>query len=102
MKIENLTVGQTVWSVMRYGMGNTTVRTTGIYRVVIKEIDLERGRVLASWNNNAPEWFYGSRIGAWKKNKPIMIEGAFGQHRLATREEIKQIKAGTFTGKYRG
>jgi hypothetical protein len=95
MKIESLTVGQTVWNVRRYGMGNTTLRSTAVYTVRIVEIDLERGRVKASWNGNTPEWFYGKSISTWKKNEPVMVETAFGARRLATREELKAIKERT-------
>jgi len=103
MKIENLKVGQTYWSVSRSAMGNTSVKTTGLHPVRITEIDVSDPPrwAMASWNHNSPRKFFLRTISKWREKKPILIHShGIGGSRLATREELKQIAAGTFTGKY--
>lgn len=68
--LERLTPGQIVWSVRGQQMGNTTARYKALYRIVIKEIDLEKRQVLASWNNNAPRWFPERHVSNWRVKKP--------------------------------
>ena len=46
MKIEQLQPGMTVYNVQRRPMGNTTLKTTGVFSVYIKEVDMAAGKVL--------------------------------------------------------
>jgi hypothetical protein len=92
MKIEKLLPGQVVYSVERRKMGNTTMKTTSVFKVRIVEIDPEKQWVLASWNGNTPSKFYRRTVGKWREKKPVMIIGNFGSQRLATREEIKAME----------
>ncbi len=68
--IENLTIGQVLYTVTRRKMGNTTIKENAVHAVVVKEIDLQKRRVLASWNSNTPRWFYGADVTKWKIKKP--------------------------------
>lgn len=89
MKIENLKPGQTVYDAHRHTMGNTTMRTMGVWDVRIISVDLEKGIVEYSWNGNEPRKYYGRTV-KWRANKPVLV-GTISK-RLATRAEIKAIK----------
>lgn len=69
-KISKLEPGQTVWSVESQRMGNTTARRKALYSLKIVEIDTGRNMVLASWNNNKPQWWNERTISKWKIKKP--------------------------------
>ncbi|WP_164907568.1 hypothetical protein [Escherichia coli] len=85
MKLSQLEVGMTVWSLSRTKMGNTTIKTVTLHSVVIKEV--HDNHVIASWNGNAPRRFGETAITGWKKEKPLLIRDRSGSARLATREE---------------
>ena len=85
MKISQLEVGMSVWSVSRVNMGNTTLKTVVVHPVLIVEV--HANHVIATWNGNAPRRFGESVVKGWKKEKPLLIREGFGQMRLATREE---------------
>ena len=67
MKISQLQPGQIVYNVIRRKMGNTTLRTTGVFSIRVVEVRTNQGKydtgvpisdyVLASWNGNRPEKF---------------------------------------------
>ena len=65
-----LKVGQTLYTVTRQGMGNTTLTRRAVHPVTVREIDAVKRRVFASWNYNPPEWFSERRVARWKVNKP--------------------------------
>lgn len=92
MKIEQLEPGMRVWNVMRRQMGNTTLRDTAVFSILVKEVDPDKRWALASWNGNTAERFYSRDISKWRKNKPVTIENGFGASRLANREELKLIR----------
>lgn len=91
MKIEKLQPGQVVYSVERRGFGNTTMKTTSVFKVQIIEIDPEKQWVLASWNSNPARKYHKRTFGKWRATKPLMITSGMGTQRLATREEIKAM-----------
>ena len=94
MKIEKLQPGQVVYSVERRKMGNTTLSTISVFNVCVKEIDPEKRWVLASWNGNPPQKFYLKSVSRWRATKPVLVSSFGGmRQRLATREEIKALKA---------
>lgn len=108
MKIEKLQVGQTVYMTMRRQMGNTMLKTTSVFPVRIVEINLVGSQahgdgypnVLASWNNNPARKYYQSEVSKWKEKKPVLVHSLVGSSRLATKEELKAIADGTFTGRH--
>ena len=69
-KISKMTVGQTLWSVFKTKMGNTTIRTTVCLPVHIEEIDPEQQWVVASVSNNPSRKYYQRQANAWKVNEP--------------------------------
>ena len=90
-KIEKLTPDQVLWSVESGRMGNTIMTTKRLYAVHVVEVDLEKRRVLASWNHNPPRWMYN--VSRLRTKKPVMVRGIMGQERLATRAELAAMKA---------
>lgn len=62
--------GMTVWSVGTQRMGNTTMSRKACWPVYIREVDLERGCVVASWNGNAPRTFYAHNVKQWRWTRP--------------------------------
>lgn len=68
--ISRLKPGQKLFTVTRRKMGNTTITETAVHDVVVKEIDIDRDRVFASWNSNAPKWFYLGDIKKWLLSEP--------------------------------
>ena len=91
MKIKKLQPGQVVYSVERHGLGNTTLKTSCVYKIKILEIDPDNQWVLASWNGNSPSKFYENAVGKWRENQPVMIAGMSGSRRPATRKEIEAM-----------
>lgn len=69
-KLDKLTVGQAVWQITRQKMGNTAVRINSLYSIKVLEIDLEKRRVLRSWNGNKAEWVGEKEVSSWKLVKP--------------------------------
>src|SRR5687768_5238589 len=91
MKLEHCKPDMTVWEVTSQMMGNTTMRTLALYSLRIKEVDLEKRRVFASWNGNEPRWYY--KITGWKKEKPYLVttNSGYGKRR-PTREELAEYR----------
>ena len=93
MKFEKLQPGMVVYDVHRHKMGNTTISTVGVWRVRIVSVDHERQRVTASWNGNPARTFYPRDVAKWREKEPLLVRGALGVARLATREEQKAARA---------
>ena len=91
MKIADLKPGMRVWNTMRYKMGNTTISTLGAYQIHVYSVFDDH--VMASWNGNQIQKYYAHQVAKWKKAEPIMVRECLGSHRLANREEKKQILA---------
>lgn len=68
--LHNLKPGQRVYMTMRRRRGNTLMTETAIFDVLIKEVDLERRRVFASWNYNPPRWWPERTAVRWKLKRP--------------------------------
>lgn len=93
MKFEKLKPDQVVYEVGRHKMGNTTITTVGVWRVLIISVDTETRSCMASWNTNQPRRCYEHTIKKWRENEPLLIRSRMGYARLATREEIAAHKA---------
>jgi hypothetical protein len=76
--------GMTVYDCHSYHAGNTTMRTYGIWNVRI--ISVTEKFVLASWNGNQPQKYYGYKF-SWYLQKPFLVRNAMGFYRKATKEE---------------
>lgn len=68
--LNKIKVGQTLFSVTREQAGNTTMRRTAVRPINVREIDLDKRKVFASWNYNPPQWFFERSWRRWKVNKP--------------------------------
>lgn len=90
MKIEDLKPGMTVYDVGTYGMGNTVLRSVGVWPVRIIEVDMATRSVLASWNMNEPKR-YKREIRRWRLKEPVLITNCMGQSRLATRAAVERL-----------
>ena len=94
MKFEKLKPGMVVYDVHSVKMGNTNMRTVGVWLVKIVSIDTETRMVTASWNGNRAEKFSSRTAEKWREKEPLLIETGFcGRTRLATREEIKAARS---------
>ena len=71
IQLTALKPGDVVYDAHREKMGNTTTTRLSVWRVLIKEVDIEGRRVLASWNGNPPKFFY-ARGGEflWRRTDP--------------------------------
>lgn len=98
MKFEKLQPGMTVYDVGRTTMGNTTIKTVSVWGVLILSVNAEKRTVEASWNGNPGRTFYEGSWSKWRANRPMLIRGLSGRHRLATREEIAAAKAAAQLG----
>ena len=84
--INKIKAGDVLWHTRKRRMGNTTIRTVDLFKVVVIEVDAEKKRALISWNGNHGYWT--SNIKNLRVNKPQMITyGLLGQQRLALRGE---------------
>lgn len=70
MKFSSLKEGMTVYSVTRQKMGNTTISRDACHAICIISIDAERQSVVASWNGNRPQTFYGNSVKRWRLSRP--------------------------------
>ena len=84
ISITKLKPGMVVYDAHSQKMGNTTMRTMGVWPVKIVEV--HENSVIASWNGNAPRKYYGTKF-PWRANKPKLVKCGFG-YRLAKRGEI--------------
>jgi len=90
--LSKLKPGQILFETTRRTMGNTTMKTTSVYRIEVKEV--HEDHVIASWNGNTPKRYPQFKIGGWRVTKPIMVESrTMGSMRVAHRDEIAQARA---------
>ena len=93
MKIENLRTGMRVWDVGRRKMGNTVMTTVCVWPVDIILVDAEGRKVTARWNHNAPRVVGEHEWKRWRLKEPVTVKMPMGRTRLATREELKALRA---------
>lgn len=89
--ISKLKPGQTLYTITRQRMGNTTLKTIAIHPVTVREV--HEDYVLASWNGNPARKFNASAVSGWKVSRPLTVNTEMGGRRLATRAEIAAFKA---------
>jgi hypothetical protein len=76
--INRLKVGQEVWSVEKAKMGHTSISYNALYSVIITEINIDDGWVMARWNTNRPQKFFNREIKKWRVNKPEPKANRYG------------------------
>jgi hypothetical protein len=88
MTFDKLKPGMVVYDVHSYRMGNTTLRSVGVWQVQIVSVDAETQTVIASWNHNTPEKYRRRTWEKWRLKEPKLVNtGMWGQQRLAKRGE---------------
>lgn len=92
MKFEKLKPGMVVFDVGRHKMGNTTMSTVAVWQVRVISVDQEAQTVVASWNSNPARTYYSRSVAKWREKAPMLVRGASGRARLATREEQKAAR----------
>lgn len=85
IKFEKITPGMTLYDVHSTRMGNTTMRTMGVWHVRVIEVDAERRRALVSWNTNSPVWWNQWELSKLRAKQPVLV-GTLAK-RLQTRAE---------------
>lgn len=92
MKFEKIQPGMVLYDVHSYKMGNTTRSSVGVWEVRVISVDQETRTAMVNWNGNAPKKYREKQLSKLRDKKPVLIRGAFGNYRRATREEIKAMK----------
>ena len=98
MKIEKIKPDMTVYDCHSQKMGNTTVRSLGIWTVKIVSVDVEKRVVRARWNGNEERSYFQSSYSKWTEKKPILIRTHVGGWRKMTKEEKAAAKIKSTTG----
>jgi len=94
MTIDKLKPGMTVYDTHSYRMGNTTMRTLGVWNIRIVSVNVANQNVIASWNGNPARIYFKRSWKKWRMKEPVLIDsGIMGQQRLATRAELKEMKS---------
>ena len=86
IKFHKVKAGDVLYDVHSYRMGNTTLRSMGVWEVHVISVD-DNGTAMVSWNGNRPEKWYAHRIEKLRAKKPEMETGLYGQQRLKRREK---------------
>ena len=85
MKFEKIKEGERYYDVHSYRMGNTTLRSVGVWDVKIISIDAERRTAIVSWNGNGPETWHEWELKKLRTKRPELVEGFFGSKRIKPR-----------------
>lgn len=92
IKYEKIKVGQVLYDVHSHRMGNTVMRTLGIWTVQVMELYPEERAALVSWNGNPPSKWRSMQLERLFANKPLTKTLITGRVVKLTREEIKTLK----------
>ena len=92
MKFEKIRPGMIVYDVGRQKLGNTTLSTVVVWGVNIVSVDAEKRTVDAEWNHNLIRTYSEREYKKWRAAKPVLVEGFFGNYRLATKDEVKAAR----------
>lgn len=87
MKFDKIKAGDTLYDVHSYRMGNTTMRSIGVWDVYIVSINHAEGYAMAKWNGNPAQRWDGRRLAKLRAKEPRLIRTSMGGHRLARRGE---------------
>ncbi len=92
MKFEKIKAGDTLYDVHSYRMGNTTIRTVGVWSVRVVEVNHATRCALVSWNGNMPEMYSERTLTRLKTKEPVLERGVFGSWRIAKRSKSGGVK----------
>jgi len=92
MKFEKIEAGMTLYDVHSYSMGNTYLRSIGVWPVKVISVDKEKGCAVVRWNGNKEETYYRFALEKLKAKQPVLVRTAFGAYRRQTKEEKAAAK----------
>lgn len=85
MKFEKLKPGMELYDVHSYKMGNTSLRSIGVWPVRVIEVSDDRS-IVASWNGNKPKRMYEAQWSKYRMKAPELERcGIMGQMRIKPR-----------------
>jgi hypothetical protein len=91
MKFEKLTPGMVLYDVHKERMGNTTMRSVGVWPVKIVSLDVVKQTAMASWNGNPPQLYFRRGLEKLRAKAPVLV-GEMCK-RVATRAEVAAMEA---------
>lgn len=97
MKLEKMKPGMVVYDCHSYKMGNTNMRSLGIWTVKIISVNLEKRTVNASWNHNGEKTYYQGDYKKWTEKKPTLIKEGLRWRKMTKEEKAAAKAAGTVT-----
>ncbi len=97
MKFESLKENTIVYDCHSYKMGNTKMRTLGIWTIKVISIDKEKRIVMAAWNGNAPRTYGAESVKKWLRDKPQLMRTVMGGYRRMTKDEKAAAKKAGIT-----
>lgn len=96
MKFDKIKPGMTLYDVHHYRMGNTRMRSLGVWQVLVHTVNADQRMAIVSWNGNPAEVYYEHELEKLKAERPVLIRNHFGQYRRETKDEkaARLAKAG--------
>jgi hypothetical protein len=85
MKFEKIQPEQVLYDVHSYRMGNTTLRSVGVWPVRILSVDASKRTAIVSWNGNPPALMFEHDLRKLRESEPEVEYGAMGICRLKPR-----------------
>lgn len=84
MTFDKIKPGMTLYDVHKYTMGNTSLRSIGVWPVSVITVHEDR-TIIASWNGNKPTRMYERQWSKYRLKKPELVRGNFGTTKLKPR-----------------
>ncbi len=97
MKFESLKENTIVYDCHSHKMGNSHMRSLGIWTIKVLSIDKEKRTCMASWNGNAPRTHHERDVKKWLKEKPTLVRNVMGGYRRMTKDEKAAAKKAGIT-----
>jgi hypothetical protein len=94
IKFEKIVAGMVLYDVHSTKMGNTKLRSVGVWRVRIVEVYPEKRTALASWNGNPATIWSERKLSKLRAKEPELEKNTLGQARLK-RKPKKETSNGT-------
>lgn len=87
MKFERIKPGMVLYDVHSERMGNTTMRSVGVWPVHIVSVDADKRTAVVHWNVtfNRAQTYYERQLTRLREKKPQLVRDFMGRYRLARR-----------------
>jgi hypothetical protein len=76
-KFHTIKPGDVLWEKRRQRMGNTTMRETAIFRVLVLSVDAEKETAEVSWNGNPAKTWHKRNLEKLTRKKPEQKRSIF-------------------------